>query len=60
MSTGKGQKRVRNVPVLYNEVKTQRGLMLTPTAWEKLKLAAIAKGISCSELVEQWARNLDA
>ncbi|MEO1378067.1 MAG: hypothetical protein AAFW70_28085 [Cyanobacteria bacterium J06635_10] len=59
MSTGKGQKRVKNTPVLYNEIKKQRGLMLTPTAWEKLCNTARHQDISVSELVERMARGLD-
>jgi hypothetical protein len=32
MSTGKGRKRVINTPVLYDEPKKKRGVMLTDTA----------------------------
>jgi predicted transcriptional regulator len=31
-------------------------VLLTPTAWEILKTKAEDKGISISELIEQWAR----
>ena len=56
MSTRKGQKGQKNIPYLHDEVKTKRTVLLTPTAWEILKTKAKDKGISVSELMEQWAR----
>ncbi len=56
MATGK---RLKNVPVLHNEVKTKRTVVLTPTAWNNIKLLSAQKGISASELIENWARNID-
>jgi hypothetical protein len=56
MSTRKGQKGQKNIPYLHDEVKTKRTVLLTPTAWEKLKRLSLDKEISVSELIEQWAR----
>ena len=60
MSTRKGQKGQKNIPYLHDEVKTKRTVLLTPTAWENLKTKAEDKGISISELIEQWARETTA
>ncbi|NMG10057.1 hypothetical protein [Brasilonema sp. UFV-L1] len=59
MSTGKGKKRLRDVPALYDELKSAHRLMLTPTAWKKLQEIAVQKSTSVSELIETWARNYD-
>jgi predicted transcriptional regulator len=59
MSTGKGKKRLRNVPALYDEMKSVHRLMLTPTAWKKLQEIAVQQNTSISELIEVWARNYD-
>lgn len=59
MSTGKGQKRVKNTPVFYDEIKKRRGINLTDTAWEILARTAKIQQISVSELIEQYARNLN-
>ena len=53
------RKRLRNIPILHDEVKTKRTVVLTPTAWNNIKLLSAEKGISASELIEHWARNLD-
>ncbi len=58
MSTGKGKKRTKNIPVLYDEPKKRRGIMLTNTAWEFLARQAKTEKISVSELVERYARNI--
>jgi hypothetical protein len=56
VSTGKGKKRIKNVPVLHEEPKKQRGILLTDTAWYSvLELAAINK-VSASEYVEELIR----
>jgi hypothetical protein len=34
MTTKKGQKRLKNIPILHEEVKTKRTVVLTPSAWE--------------------------
>lgn len=54
----KGQKRLRNVPVFYDEVKKTHGLKLTDTAWSAINEVAQQQGISASELVERWGRQL--
>ena len=59
MATGKGQKRVRNTPVFYDELKKVHQLMFTPTAWEKLQDMARLQNTSVSELIETWARSFD-
>ena len=56
MSTGKGKKRVKNQPVLYNELKKVHGISLTDYSWDKLRTMAKKKGLSVSEFVEQWLR----
>ncbi len=59
MSISKGSKRVRNQPVFHEEIKQPHRIMLTPTAWEKLRDIAKSKGTSVSEIIEQWARKYD-
>ncbi len=59
MATTKGKKRVKNVPVLHDEVKSRHHVLLTPSSWAKLQRHAATKGISVSELIEQWAIDLD-
>lgn len=49
-------KRMRGVPVLWEEVKTIRTVNLTDVAWESLKKKADEMGISRSELVENLGR----
>jgi len=58
MSTRKGEIRLKNTPVFYDELKKRRQIMLTPTAWNNIRKLSAAKGISASELIEAWARNL--
>ena len=50
------QKRLKNVPVLHDEVKKKRTVVLTPTAWENIRKEAKIRGISASEVIERWAR----
>ena len=59
MSTGKGKKRVKNIPVLYDERKNRHTVLLTDTAWHKLQYIAELKGLSASEMIEQWIREID-
>lgn len=58
MATGKGKKRVKNIPVLHDEVKTKRTVVLTPSAWMKIQAIAKAKNTSASEVIEEWAQSL--
>ncbi|WP_414583068.1 hypothetical protein [Scytonema sp. PCC 10023] len=55
MSTRKGKKAVKNVPLFHDEVKTRHHILLTPTAWQRLQQRAKEQEISVSELVERWA-----
>ncbi|MEM6754608.1 MAG: hypothetical protein AAF630_16755 [Cyanobacteria bacterium P01_C01_bin.38] len=59
MSTRKGIKGRKNTPYLYDEVKIKKTIMVTPSAWEKLRSSAIAEGVSMSELAERLFRGLD-
>ncbi len=52
------KKRLRNIPILHDEVKTKRTVVLTPTSWENIKDEATNRGISASELIEEWGRRL--
>ncbi|GET35390.1 hypothetical protein [Microseira wollei] len=58
MSTGKGKKRLRGIPVLYDEKKTRHTLLITPSSWGKLQRVARNNGLSLSEYVEQWIISL--
>jgi hypothetical protein len=55
----KRKKRTKNTPVLYDEIKKQRGINLTDTAGEILARQAKIEKISVSELIERYARSLD-
>jgi len=55
----KGKKRVKNQPILHDEVKKSRHIFLTPSSWEKMRIYAFDQGISISELIEQWARKIE-
>ncbi|MFB2770975.1 hypothetical protein ACE1AT_17035 [Pelatocladus sp. BLCC-F211] len=54
------KKRLKNVPVLHDEVKTKRTVVLTPTAWENIKTEASKRGISASEFIEEWGRRINS
>ncbi|MGD1913792.1 MAG: hypothetical protein ACFB2X_24030 [Rivularia sp. (in: cyanobacteria)] len=56
MSTKKGQKRLKNIPVLHDEIKERHQIVVTPTAWDNMKSKALKEGISVSELIETLAR----
>lgn len=53
-----GKARRRGAPIIHEELKEKLNLTLTPTAIEKLTATAKKEGISRSELVERWARQL--
>ena len=57
MSMRKGQKGLKNIPYIYDEVKRTHGISVTDTAWELLRSEAKKKGISISELIEKWIRD---
>ncbi len=52
----KTKKRLRGIPVLYDEKKHKYTLMLTPTAWKQLQALAVDAGLSSSELMERTIR----
>jgi hypothetical protein len=58
MSKRKGIKGQKNIPIFHSEVKQRHTVVLTPTAWEKLKRLSLDKGLSVSEFIEQWVRNM--
>lgn len=51
-------KKMRNIPILYDELKTKRTVNLTDTAWGKIKAMALEQGISASEVIERWAKGV--
>ncbi len=51
---------MKNVPVLYEENKKQRGVMLTDTAWSIAAIKAREENISVSELLERLLRKMAA
>lgn len=57
MSTRKGIKGEKNIPILHEEVKKKHTVVLTPTVWEKLKVLSKNKGLSISEFIEQLIRD---
>ena len=58
MTTKKGQKRLKNIPILHEELKQRHQIHVTPTAWRSLKEEAGRRDISISELIEDLARNI--
>ncbi|MUG91759.1 hypothetical protein F7734_04395 [Scytonema sp. UIC 10036] len=59
MSTSKGKKRTRNIPVLHEQVKEQHSIMVTPATWKKLQALAIDADKSVSEYLETLIRTID-
>lgn len=53
-----GKKRLRGIPVLHDEVKRTRAIRLTDTAYQAIQAASALEGISLSEFVEKWGRQL--
>ncbi|NEQ86683.1 MAG: hypothetical protein F6K26_43500 [Moorea sp. SIO2I5] len=53
----KSQKRMKGIPVHYNELKKTHGIMLTDTVWKWLQLSAKESGVSVGEFVERWVRS---
>jgi hypothetical protein len=60
MATKKGQKRLKDLPVLHDQVKAKRTVVLTPTAWENIKVEARRRNLSASELIEEWGRRINS
>ena len=57
-SSHEGKKRLRGVPIDYDELKRQISLMLTPTANKKLSALAEEQGLPRSEFLERLLRGL--
>lgn len=56
MTTKKGRKRIKNVGILHDEVKQRHQIVVTPTAWSNIQAESDRRGISISELIEEWGR----
>ncbi len=54
------KKRLKNIPVLHDEVKQRHQIVVTPTAWENMKLEASRRKISISELIEEFGRGINS
>jgi hypothetical protein len=59
MQPEKGKKRIKNQPVLYDELKQRKTFSLTPSAWKKLQALSIYSGLSASEYLERLIREID-
>lgn len=60
MSTRKGKKGMKNIPMFYDETKKKHGIWLTDSSWLGAKEKALRSGLSASEYIEQLIRkNLD-
>ena len=56
MSMKRSGKRLRNQPVLHEEVKKKHSIAVTPTAWTMLESLAHDAGLSIAEYLEQLIR----
>ncbi|NEO03724.1 MAG: hypothetical protein F6K50_53115 [Moorea sp. SIO3I7] len=56
-SNKKSQKRMRGIPVHYDELKKAHNIMLTNSSWEWLRASAKQSGVSVGELIERWVRS---
>jgi hypothetical protein len=54
------KKRLKNIPILHDEVKQRHQIVVTPTAWENMKCEADLRGISISELIEEFGRRINS
>ncbi|WP_414590105.1 hypothetical protein [Scytonema sp. PCC 10023] len=54
------KKRLRDVPVLHDQVKERHQIVVTPTAWENMKREASRRKISVSELIEEFGRGINS
>ncbi|MCC5612956.1 hypothetical protein LC612_41285 [Nostoc sp. CHAB 5834] len=52
----KGVARRRGKPIMYDEVKVNWNLKITPTAKQLIREAAKLENFSASEFIERWAR----
>jgi hypothetical protein len=53
MTTGKGKKRLKNIPVLHESLKKKRTVWLTDEAWTLIEELASIKKTSKSECLEE-------
>ena len=60
MTTKKGKKRLKNVPILHDEVKGRHQILVTPTTWENMRQEATRRGISVSELIEEFGKGINS
>lgn len=60
MSTGKGKKRLRNQPVLYDEMKKSRCVWLTDSSWLFLQENAVKSNKTTSEYLEGIIRKINS
>ncbi|WP_081403042.1 hypothetical protein [Scytonema hofmannii] len=59
MSTPRPKKKaIKNEPLLYDEKKIKKSIVITPSTWARMKVVADDRGISVSELIERWGRHL--
>lgn len=56
MSTRKGKKGLRDVPIFYAQKKRKHGICLTDMTWEALNELARQQNVSVSEFIERWVR----
>ena len=56
MSTRKGKKGVKNIPMFYEEIKKKHGIWLTDSSWLGAKEKALRNELSASEYIEQLIR----
>ena len=56
MSTRKGKKGVKNIPMFYDEIKKKHGIWLTDSSWLGAKEKALTNDLSASEYIEQLIR----
>jgi deoxyhypusine synthase len=54
------KKRLKNIPVLHDEVKERHQIVVTPTVWEKMRLEASRRKMSVSELIEEFGRGINS
>jgi len=59
MQPVKGKKRIKNVPLIHDELKRKHSIFLTDSAWKKLQRIAKLSKTSVSELIEKLVRKDD-
>ncbi|EGJ30372.1 hypothetical protein LYNGBM3L_51140 [Moorena producens 3L] len=51
------KKKMRGVPVYYDELKKPHTIMFTDSVWKWLQLSAKDSNTSVGEFIERWARS---